>query len=103
MNLLEKLNLRFPAPPLNRRRIILALLVAMAADASQLLLGPLGWALADQIIDVAAMLLTIWLLGFQLLLLPTFIIEFIPVADLLPTWTGCVIAVIVLHKRAPHP
>jgi hypothetical protein len=32
-------------------------------------------------------------------LLPTFAVEFIPVVDMLPTWTACVVAVIALRKR----
>ena len=39
------------------------------------------------------------LLGFHPLLLPTFIVEFLPVTDLLPTWTGCVAVVVALRKR----
>jgi hypothetical protein len=31
--------------------------------------------------------------------LPTFAIEFIPVVGMLPTWTGCVAAVIALRLR----
>ena len=42
----------------------------------------------------------IWrILGFHPLLLPTFIIELLPVADILPTWTGCVALVIALRRR----
>lgn len=84
---------------LKRGRMALALAVAVAADGVQLLLGPLGWLLVDEGIDVVAMLLTIWALGFHLLLLPTFVLKSIPVVDDLPTWTGCVIAVIALRKR----
>ena len=82
-----------------RNRIRLAYVVAVTADALQLLLGPLGWAFADEIIDVAAMILTWRLLGFHPLLLPTFALELMPVADLLPTWTGCVALVVALRKR----
>jgi len=89
----------FRVPKLSRPRIILALAVAVMADALQLLLGPLGWTFADEIIDAIVMLLTVWLLGFHLLLLPTFVTELIPVADMLPTWTACTIAVIALRKR----
>jgi hypothetical protein len=39
------------------------------------------------------------LLGFHPLLLPTFVVEFLPVADMLPTWTGCVALVVALRKR----
>ena len=89
----------FRVPLLTRTRIILALAVAVAADGLQFFLGPLGWIIVDQVIDVAAMALTMWILGFHLLLLPTFVVELIPVADMLPTWTACVIAVIALRKR----
>ena len=44
--------------------------------------------------------LTCAALGFHMLLLPTFVIELVPVADMLPTWTGCTAAVVMLRKRA---
>jgi hypothetical protein len=90
---------RFPAPPLQRKRIVLALAVAICADSLQLLLNGLGWAGPDQAIDVVAMALTMWILGFHVLLLPTFALELIPVVEDLPTWTACVLAVIALRKR----
>jgi hypothetical protein len=88
------------ARTLTRGRMALALAVAVLADFLQIALLPLEWLFAQQIVDVIAMGLTMWLLGFHPLLLPTFVIEFIPVADMLPTWTGCVVAVIALRKRA---
>ena len=107
MNPPEKLNRMFRAPKLTKTRIAVALTVAVIADAIQFSLGPLGWVLADQVIDFVALVLTAWAIGFHLLLLPTFIVEFFPVADMLPTWTACVIAVIALRKReqnaAPPP
>jgi hypothetical protein len=87
-------------PQLTRGRMLAALAVALAADAVQLALGPLGWTFADEIIDVFTMALLSWLIGFHMLFLPTFAVEFIPVVDMLPTWTACTIAVIALHKRA---
>ena len=39
------------------------------------------------------------LIGFHPLLLPTLVLELVPVADLLPTWTGCVALVLALRKR----
>jgi len=79
--------------------MVLATIVAVAADGLQFVLGPVGWEFGDQIIDVIAMLLISWLIGFHWLLLPTFVLELIPLADELPTWTACVIAVIALRKR----
>lgn len=96
---LEKLNSLFRAPRLNQPRIILALVIAAAADGAQLLIGPLGWAGADQAIDLVAMVIISWIIGFHILLLPTFVIELVPVLEDLPTWTACTAAVIVLRKR----
>ena len=87
-------------PGLTRTRMALALAVALGTDAAQFFFGPVGWVLVDQALDVIAMVLTCWALGFHPLLLPTFIIEFIPVADMLPSWTGCTVAVIALRRRA---
>ena len=39
------------------------------------------------------------MIGFHWLLLPTFVLELVPVLEDLPTWTACVIAVIALRKR----
>jgi hypothetical protein len=90
-------------PPLTRWRIGLALLVALTADAVQLLLGPIGWAFSDEAIDVVTMGLTSLLLGFHVLLLPTFVLEIIPVVGMLPTWTGCVLAVAALRRHDIQP
>jgi hypothetical protein len=97
--LLSRLVSSSNAPLLTRGRIWSAYGVAVGADALQLILGPFGWAFADEIIDIAAAALTFSLLGFHLLLLPTFVIEFLPIADMLPTWTGCVALVVAARKR----
>ena len=78
-------------------RIALAFLVGLTADGLQILLAPVP--LAVQIIDLLAMILTTILLGFHPLFLPTFVVELIPVIDLLPTWTGCVALVVTLRRR----
>ena len=94
-----KFNRLFRTPPLTRVRIIIALAVAVIADGLQFLLGPFGWAFVDQGIDVLAMGLTSWAVGFHWLFLPTFIMELVPVLEDLPTWTGCMITVIALRKH----
>ncbi len=94
---------RPPASPLTRKRIIAAFAVAVAADGLQLGLGVFGWAFIDQGIDAVAMILTVWLLGFHFLLLPTFVLELVPGLDELPTWTACVAAVVYLRKREQRP
>ena len=73
--------------------------IAVTTDVLQLSLGPLGWAFADEILDVAAMILTSRVIGFHPLLLPTFVLEFLPVADVLPAWTVCVALVVALRKK----
>jgi hypothetical protein len=89
----------FQSPVLTQERVRLAYAVAVTTDVLQLLLGPFGWAGADELLDVTAMILTWRLLGFHPLLLPTFALEFLPVADMLPTWTGCVAIVVALRKH----
>src|SRR6478736_1025286 len=96
MNLLTKINNLFRPARLSRRRMVFALLVAVVADGLQILLP---WPPFPEIIDVVAMLFTTALIGFHVLLLPTFAIEFIPIASALPTWTGCVLAVVALRRR----
>ena len=89
----------FPTPVLTRERVRLTYAVSVAIDVLQLALGPFGWAFADELLDVAAMVLTWRLIGFHPLLLPTFVLEFLPLADMLPTWTGCVAIVVAIRKR----
>lgn len=86
-------------PKFSRARVAAALAVAVAADGLQLLLGPIGWAGLDDVIDVVAMALTTLALGFHVLFLPTFVLELAPVAGMLPTWTGCVLAVAFLRRK----
>lgn len=96
MGLIHKLNNLFRPARLSRRRMVLAIMIAVVADGLQI---PLQVPPLPEIIDVVAMVLTSALIGFHLLLLPTFAVEFIPVIDMLPTWTGCVLAVIALRRR----
>jgi hypothetical protein len=89
----------FQPRALTPARSRLAYAVAIGTDVIQLAMGPLGWTFADEALDVVAAVLLSRLLGFHPLLLPTFVLELVPVADLLPTWTGCVALVIALRKR----
>lgn len=98
--MLKKLNNLFVPARLTRGRMAFALIVAVAVDGLQVALGPLGWVGMVQVLDVLAMVLTTLSIGFHVLLLPTFALEFIPLVDMIPTWTGCVVAVIALRKRS---
>jgi hypothetical protein len=84
---------------LTSSRIRAAYAVAIGTDVLEFALGPFGWAFTDEILDVVALIATTKLLGFHPLLLPTFILEFFPVTDMLPTWTACVALVVALRKR----
>ena len=86
-------------PQLTPGRVRAAYALAVVTDVLQFLLGPIGWVGADEILDVAASALIWRLLGFHPLLLPTFLIELLPVTDMLPTWTGCVAVVVGLRRR----
>lgn len=83
--------------PLPRSRALAALVIAMAADAFQIATGAWGWFFLDQVTDIAAMILVSSLIGFHVLFLPTFVMEFVPAVGMLPTWTGCVL--VVLARR----
>jgi hypothetical protein len=97
MKLMDNISQKFRARKLTRMRIVLALAVAAIADGLQFIFTPLP--LIDQAVDAVAFVLTAWAIGFHLLLLPTFAVELVPVVDMLPTWTACVIAVVALRKR----
>ncbi len=94
--MLKQINNLFRPARLSWGRMAFALLVAVAADGLQI---PLQIPPLPEIIDVVAVGLTSGAIGFHLLLLPTFAVEFVPGVDLLPTWTACVLAVITLRRR----
>src|SRR4029450_939355 len=99
MRWLARFSRLFRRPVLTRQRVWLAFVVAGVADGLELLLGPLGWLIRYEVIGLAAVDLSCWLLDFHPLLLPTFMLEILPVVDMLPTWTGCVAVVVALRKR----
>ena len=84
---------------MTRADVRLAYAVAVTVDVAQFLLGPFGWAGFDEILDAAAMVIVSRLVGFHPLLLPTFVLEFVPLTDMLPTWTGCVALVVRARRR----
>jgi len=88
---------------LTRSRVNAAYAVAIATDLLQFALGPVGWIFVDEILDVVALVAITKLLGFHPLLLPTFILELVPIVDVLPTWTGCVALVVAMRKKQPPP
>jgi len=71
-------------------RIRIAWIIAIAVDAVQLGLFPLSGTLStwvDKPLDLAAMGLLWYLVGWHWALLPTFVFELVPFVELAPTWT----------------
>ncbi|MBM2812820.1 MAG: hypothetical protein HW416_3579 [Chloroflexi bacterium] len=97
MTILSRLNTLLHPAQVTHGRMAVALIAALAADGLQIFLQAIP--LAPQVIDVVASVVVIIVIGFHLLLLPTFIIELVPLVDDLPTWTVCVVAVIALRRR----
>ena len=79
------------------RELRLALSVAIAADALQIVALPMfapgAFSPADTAIDLAAALVLSKLLGWHWAFLPTIFAEIIPAFDLFPTWTAAVLYV----------
>ncbi|HVC19258.1 MAG TPA: hypothetical protein VNE16_04205 [Vicinamibacterales bacterium] len=96
-------SISYTPPYLTPARIRMAYAVAITVDVLEWVLGPFGFAFSDEILDVLAMILIWRAIGFHPLLLPAFVIEFLPIADLLPTWTGCVALVVMMRKRQQGP
>ena len=86
-------------PGLTRQRIWIAYTVAISTDLLQLLLGPFGWFAVDEGLDVLAMTVISWAIGFHVVLLPTFVIEFLPFSDYLPSWTAAVWFLVAFRRR----
>ena len=99
MSLTEQTKRFFRVPKLTFARLSLAMAVAVLVDSIQLFSGGLGWLGFDQALDVIAMVVIARLIGFHILLLPTFAIDLVPVLDEFPTWIACVIAVGLIRKR----
>jgi hypothetical protein len=72
----------------------LAWLVAIGADALQLLVTPLfaegALSPVDAVLDALVAVVLVRLLGWHWAFLPTLMIEALPGADLFPTWTAAV-------------
>jgi hypothetical protein len=85
---------------LTRKRIWVAYGVAVFTDAVQVALGPLGWTFVDEILDLIAMGAISWAIGFHPLLLPTFVVEILPVVDMVPTWTAATAMVVFFRRRS---
>ena len=89
--------------PDGRRR--LARGIALAVDALQIAIMPIlfpgsPW---NNAIDLLTGAVMVWLLGWHIAFLPTFITELIPFVDLFPTGTVAVLYVTRKKKNPPAP
>ena len=86
-----------PVPLSPRTRFRVALILAMAADALQILGFPLfaegALSPADDVLDIAVAAVLVQLLGWHWEFLPAFLAELVPGVDLVPFWTMAVINV----------
>ena len=85
----------------------LAWLVAMAADAIQIVGFPIfvegAISPADSVLDLVVAFVLIRLLGWHWAFLPSLAAELIPGMDLFPTWTAAVWYVTRQHMRPGEP
>ncbi|MEO5987669.1 MAG: hypothetical protein ABIU54_03600 [Candidatus Eisenbacteria bacterium] len=99
---MEPLVKRLPSPAEWRRRVRIAWIVALVADAVQLLAIPLfipGAASPfDSALEVVVSIALFRLLGWHPALLPALLGELIPGVDLVPSWT---IAVFIVTRGRP--
>jgi hypothetical protein len=85
----------------------MALLLAIAADAFQLIAFPLFFEGAlsplDDVVDFAVAAVLVNLLGWHWEFLPSFLGKLVPGADLVPFWTLAVVNVYRKWKQIPVP
>jgi len=89
---IERLPPRPTRPP--RSRVWVARVLALAADALQIVFLPLfgeGFASpANDALDVMVGLVLVWLVGWHWAFLPSFAAELVPGLDIFPSWTTAV-------------
>lgn len=92
--------------PPSRRAVLISRAVAIIADALQLVLFPFfvegfGSVLND-VLDVVVCAALVRLLGWNVLFLPTFVVEILPFGDMAPTWTIAVLIVTRSRNSSPQ-
>lgn len=94
-----------PVPLSPRSRFRVAMILAVVADALQIVVFPLfaegALSPADDVLDFAVAAVLVHLLGWHWEFLPTFFAELIPGADLVPFWTLAVANVYRKWKQIP--
>jgi|SRR5580658_6984431 hypothetical protein len=89
----------------SRARFRLAMILALAADALQVIVFPIfaegALSPADDVLDFAVAAVLVRLLGWQWEFLPSFFAKLVPGADLFPFWTLAVANVYRKSKQIP--
>jgi hypothetical protein len=91
------------APVLTPRRIWVARALAVLVDLAQVALLPAELTPLNNLIDVAAAVTMVALVGWHWAFLPTFLAELVPFVDLVPTWTLAVVIATRGRASAPPP
>ena len=95
------------APAVSRTRWALALCVALAADAAQIVLWPMFaegiGSVFDDVLDGLVAFVLWALLGFRGRLALALAIELVPGLDLFPTWSAVVLAIPVRKAESSEP
>ena len=84
------------------KRVQLAWVVAILVDSLQIVLLPVTGGAStwlDKPLDVVAMVLLWRLLGWHWALVPSFFFEFLPIAELAPTWTLATLIIVRQRKE----
>jgi hypothetical protein len=91
-------------PPFPRWRLQVAIVLAIAADALQIVVTPFfaegALSPVDDVLDLAVAAVLLRLLGWHWEFLPAFIGELVPGVDLVPFWTFAVLSVHRKWKRS---
>ena len=92
-----------PVPISPRTRFRAAMMLAIVADALQIVIFPLfaegALSPADDVLDLAVAAVLVKLLGWHGEFLPAFLAELVPGVDLVPFWTLAVVSVYRKWKR----
>jgi hypothetical protein len=92
--------------PVTPIRIHVAWLVAILMDALQIGLFPITGTLSTWLgapLDILSMGILWFLLGWHWALLPSFVFEFLPFAELAPTWTLATWIIVRKRKAEAQP
>jgi hypothetical protein len=93
--------------PLTPRRVAFARVLAMLVDLAQIVLLPAFFpgvaSPVNSVIDVATAVAMIAIVGWHWAFLPTFLLELVPLVDLVPTWTAAVFIATRGHGRGDAP